>query len=282
MNQLSQVDLTRDEAEAFVRHVRASVEEIGAWIVRAVTGRAWVALGYASWDAMCEAEFDGAVIRLPREDRREAVASLREAGLSTRAIAGALDVSPQTVSNDLARLSTSGQSTPDRVTSLDGRSRPATHPRVVNRDTGEITDAGPSPTERSALAVERWPELQFFHDKGEHDRVIRNAGFLDSYTEPELTVRRNALAATIAAEQRAEQEPVEESPDYLALGHELFEAVSRAASTVARLDGVDTVAAAASYADGQTAELWHRTFTDFARRLDQMADAARPRIRRIK
>lgn len=35
----------------FVRHVRASVQEIGAWIVLAVKGRAWLALGYASWDA---------------------------------------------------------------------------------------------------------------------------------------------------------------------------------------------------------------------------------------
>lgn len=121
-------DLTVGEAREFVEHVRTSVEDLKDWIVRAVKGRAWIALGYASWDAMCEAEFDGAVIRLPREDRREAVASLREAGLSTRAIGSALGVSPQTVVND--QLSNVGQSTtPETVTSLDGRQRPAIQTR---------------------------------------------------------------------------------------------------------------------------------------------------------
>jgi hypothetical protein len=58
-------DMTPDEAREFVRQVRGSVQEIRDWIIREVQGRAWMALGYASWDQLCEAEFDGAVIRLP-------------------------------------------------------------------------------------------------------------------------------------------------------------------------------------------------------------------------
>jgi hypothetical protein len=50
------------------------------------------------------------------------------AGLSTRAIAGATGVSHTTVENDLA---SGGKNLPDRVTSLDGRSRPASRPSVV-------------------------------------------------------------------------------------------------------------------------------------------------------
>lgn len=120
-------DFTTEQAREFVERVRASVEDIKEWIIRAVKGRAWIALGYTSWDEMCETEFDGAVIRLPREDRREAVASLREAGLSTRAIGSALGVDHKTVVNDV-RAPGENSPVPESVTSLDGRQRPATQP----------------------------------------------------------------------------------------------------------------------------------------------------------
>lgn len=128
MTELDTRDLTVEEAREFVEQVRASVQDIKEWIVRAVKGRAWLALGYASWDEMCEAEFDGAVIRLPREDRREVVSSLREAGLSTRAIGSALGVDHKTVVNDIQSTGEFSPVGPGKVTSLDGRQRPATQP----------------------------------------------------------------------------------------------------------------------------------------------------------
>jgi protein gp37 len=128
MRELVAGDLTAEEAREFVERVRASVEDIKEWIVRAVKGRAWLALGYGSWDEMCEAEFDGAVIRLPREDRREAVASLREAGLSTRAIGSALGVDQKTVVNDVRATEENSSVHPANVLSLDGRTRPASQP----------------------------------------------------------------------------------------------------------------------------------------------------------
>lgn len=144
MREVAARDFTLDEAREFVDHVRASVEDLKDWIIRAVKGRAWLALGYASWDEMCEAEFDGAVIRLPREERREAVASLREAGLSTRAIGSALGVADQTVRADLGRVRDFTQ-TPETVTSLDGRERPATQAR---RDPGPEPEPEPQGPER--------------------------------------------------------------------------------------------------------------------------------------
>lgn len=42
-------------------------------------------------------------MRLPREERAEVVASLRESGLSLRAIAAATGLNHQTVSNDLSK-----------------------------------------------------------------------------------------------------------------------------------------------------------------------------------
>lgn len=50
----------------------------------------------------CTREFGTSRLRLPREDRAEVVASLRESGLSTRAIAAATGLSQPTVRRDLA------------------------------------------------------------------------------------------------------------------------------------------------------------------------------------
>jgi transposase-like protein len=51
--------------------------------------RSWSALGYESWDDYCTREFGTSRLRLPREERSEVVSSLRESGLSIRAIASA-------------------------------------------------------------------------------------------------------------------------------------------------------------------------------------------------
>jgi hypothetical protein len=71
----------------------------GMWqlVKQAYEGRAWVALDYPSWDEYCDNEFGATYIRLPREDRQEAVNSLRESGLSIRAIAAATGSSVGTV-----------------------------------------------------------------------------------------------------------------------------------------------------------------------------------------
>ena len=74
---------------------------------------------------------------LDPEQRRRVVASLRADGHSLRAIGAAVGVSKSQVAKDVAQLSTGGQ-LPDRVTGLDGRSRPAkrrrrTKPACVER-----------------------------------------------------------------------------------------------------------------------------------------------------
>lgn len=70
---------------------------------------------------------------LTEDQRRAMVADLRREGHSERAIAGALGVSQTTVHRDIERASTdSGESVhPERVRSLDGKSRPARRPTVV-------------------------------------------------------------------------------------------------------------------------------------------------------
>jgi len=67
--------------------------------------------------------------QLTSEQRREIVASLREAGHSLRAIGGAVGVDDKTVRNDLSTADLSA--VPDRVKGLDGKSRPARRPTIV-------------------------------------------------------------------------------------------------------------------------------------------------------
>jgi protein gp37 len=91
----------------------------------AYIGRAWIALGYEGWDAYTKAEFKKVgMVRLDPNQRREVVAELREAGMSTRAISSGLGISQSTVVNDLPTEQKYSVE-PATVISLDGRERPA-------------------------------------------------------------------------------------------------------------------------------------------------------------
>ena len=144
-------DIGFDEACERLDRVRSHVLAAGADLVALYRGRAWLAFGLASWEALCDRDLGGVRIALPRDERREAVAELREAGLSTRAIGAALGVHKDTVRNDLA----GGESSPPApVTGRDGKVYPAhvtTTTRTteatkvehdVDLDTGEIVDGG--------------------------------------------------------------------------------------------------------------------------------------------
>lgn len=96
-------ELTADEARELVDGIKSRVADVWRSVTIAYTGRAWLALGYRTWDEMCETEFDGARIRLPREERTEVIGSLREAGMSIRAIAAATGLAKDTVSTWLNR-----------------------------------------------------------------------------------------------------------------------------------------------------------------------------------
>lgn len=94
--------LSSQEARDLTWRIKVVLE--GAWelIVEAYHGGAHRALGYSSWDDYCTAEFGTTRIRMPKEDRQEVVTSLRDAGLSTRAISAAVGIDRKTVRSDLA------------------------------------------------------------------------------------------------------------------------------------------------------------------------------------
>lgn len=100
-------ECTADEARDLTDRIKFALEGTWQLVVMAFESRAWAALGYRSWDDYCTREFGQARLKLPREEREEVVGSLRDAGLSIRAIVAATGASDQTVQRDLARCSDS-------------------------------------------------------------------------------------------------------------------------------------------------------------------------------
>jgi transposase-like protein len=99
------VRCTADEARVLTDRIKVGVDAVWHLIAEAYQRRAWAALGYSSWDDYTTREFGTSRLRLPREERQEVVASLRESGLSIRAITAATGVAPNTVQSDLRQVS---------------------------------------------------------------------------------------------------------------------------------------------------------------------------------
>lgn len=159
-------DLTVHDARVLTARIRESVAGVWDLIVEAYTSRAWTSLGYDSWDDYTRTEFDGVRIALPREDRREVVGSLRDAGLSTRAIASAIGVDDKTVRNDLAGAEYSAPvigadgkqyaPKPAHVTTTTRTTESTKVEHDVDLETGEITSPGSrAPLQDSAPGVEQ-------------------------------------------------------------------------------------------------------------------------------
>jgi len=75
--------------------------------------RAFVALGYPTWDAYVDARFGDFRIVVPREHRQQAVAALAGVRMSVRAIASLLGVGVGTVHREMVSLSGVPDGTPD-------------------------------------------------------------------------------------------------------------------------------------------------------------------------
>lgn len=89
------------QARALTDRIKVAVE--GTWLLiqEAYTSRAWAVLGYDTWDAYCAQEFEQTRLALPQEERQGVALSLRDSGLSTRAIGAATGVSHTQVQKDL-------------------------------------------------------------------------------------------------------------------------------------------------------------------------------------
>lgn len=90
-----------DQIRQSTGHLLETMADIEVMISTAYEGRAWVPLGYESWDALCVEEFTEARMWTSIEERRERTRALSEAGLSTRAIGAVLGVSYKTSQRDI-------------------------------------------------------------------------------------------------------------------------------------------------------------------------------------
>ena len=170
MSEVARVHSDAATARARIDRIAAHVAASRQDIIDAHRERDWLALGYATWDELCEAEFRGAMIGLPRGERREAVAEMTDAGMSTRAIGAALGVGVATVHRD--RDSGVPNGTP--VTGLDGKTYQPRTTVEVDAETGEV------------LTEEQW--------RSEHPEVDP---FLQSDAEYRAAVMRKELTAHI-------------------------------------------------------------------------------------
>lgn len=142
--------LSEIEARRLTNQINGALTVAWDLVITAYERGVWEPLGYASWDSYCRAEFGTARLRLPAEERAETVHSLREAGLSTRAIAAATGLGHGTVGRETAGVP---DGTPARVTGTDGKtysgSPKSTQAEQLERDAGsdrsEPEDQGPPP-----------------------------------------------------------------------------------------------------------------------------------------
>lgn len=202
--------LEANDARTLTDRIKIAVEATWQLIAEAYTRRAWTALGYSSWDDYCQREFGSSRLRLPREERSEVVASLRESGLSIRAISTATGIDKETVMKDL-----SGNRTPaptirieiegatfdeirERVTGIDGKTYtpPAPRPRPVETDEQRRAREHDEHIERCVSRLERFVTgaVEFTSLPTDPDREEILAGLTDGDRRLVLDYERRWLA----------------------------------------------------------------------------------------
>lgn len=131
-------------------------------VADAFVGKAWVSLGYGSWEALCDGM--GWEFRPKTSVERAALAKvMRESGMSIRGIGRALGAPKSTVADDLRQLSGSGQlNQPERVAGMDGKDRPATMPETPEPPAPETPENRTSePSEAPRLCDDCGAELDW-------------------------------------------------------------------------------------------------------------------------
>ena len=132
-------ELTQQEARELTDRIRVVDSELWRMVAEAYTRGAHRALGYASWDAYCNAEFGSNRLGIPREERPETVQSLRANGLSLRAIQSATGVSVPTIRKDVAGVKDLHTSTIGQ----DGKTYARPEPTVSERDWPVVPEPTP-------------------------------------------------------------------------------------------------------------------------------------------
>lgn len=143
--------LPADVARDLTNRIRRQLEFTWDLVIQAYEGGAWLALGYKSWNDYCVKEFGSQHIAIPREDRNEIVGSLREAGLSLRAISSATGISKDTVARSLTSSSTVANATVEDSDGSSSKSNPEPIKiKGVNQKTYNSQSPKPKPNKDDA------------------------------------------------------------------------------------------------------------------------------------
>jgi len=129
-------------------------------------------------------------------------------------------------------------------------------------------------------AVAEFPDLSHYADQGKDNDVLRLAGALRGYAEPERSMRIEALRADIAADRNRSAAPTEDTPiDYVALGDKMVKAVNNASQVIAKTGGEETIRAAMTSADQLTISLWRDEFKDLSDACARLAQVCVPQLK---
>jgi len=143
MTALDRADVSRRRARAgrIREGMKSYIYTLGD-VAAAYAERDWEALGYPSWESYVDEEFGADRLSLSPEHRQKAVAELRLAGLSQRAIGSALGVSKTTVANDISEVVNSDHldEPPAQVKGIDGK----TYQTPARRDPEPANLPGPA------------------------------------------------------------------------------------------------------------------------------------------
>lgn len=148
---MQELELSASRARDRAERIRTALNVSWQLVKDAYVDRDWLALGYASWDEYCTGEFSEFRIKLPREERQEVVSSMREIGMSYRAIGAAMGIDPMTARADVRGVENSTpESGPAPVTGTDGKTyTPKPRPEPEEEPaTPEWEEVGTIPTSR--------------------------------------------------------------------------------------------------------------------------------------
>lgn len=185
------------EARRLTDRIKVAVEATWQLIQEAYTTRAWAKLGYDSWDVYCAEEFPTAKLRLPREKQREVVASLRESGMTLRAISSATGISPATAMRDARSVS---DETPQQTTVADHAPLETVTPTVT-----QAPKRRPLPAAFDDAVTEVGKSAERLHRLTGDDRFARNREQVQHRMPELLTALRTATDALVAMDPSTAQ-----------------------------------------------------------------------------
>ncbi|MEW2002662.1 hypothetical protein AB0365_07820 [Brevibacterium casei] len=122
------------EARELTDELRSDYGSLQVKISTAWQGRIWLALGYDSWQDYLDNEFRDVSLRPPKDLEEQVISELRAAGMSTRGIASAVDISHPTVYRRLRDAGVSNETPEDAARTGEPSDSPAVPAPVIGLD----------------------------------------------------------------------------------------------------------------------------------------------------